>query len=48
MDKLRMMTNEISQENIAKIRELFPSAVKEVKDLTTVGGGITLPLILTS
>ena len=38
MDKLRMMTNEISQENIAKIRELFPSAVKEVKDLTTGGG----------
>lgn len=47
MDKLRMMTNEISQENIAKIREQFPSAAKEVKDLTT-GGGITLPLILTS
>ena len=38
MDKLRMMTNEISQENIAKIRKLFPSAVKEVKDLTTGGG----------
>lgn len=38
MDKLRMMTNEISQENIAKIRELFPSAAKEVKDLTTGGG----------
>ena len=38
MDKLRMMTNDISQENIAKIRELFPSAVKEVKGLTMGGG----------
>ena len=40
MDKLRMMTNEISQENIEKIRELFPSEVKEVKDLTK-GGGVS-------
>ena len=40
MDKLRMMTNEISQENIAKIRELFPSAVKEVWSLTN-GGGVS-------
>ena len=38
MDKLRMMTNEISQENIAKIRELFPRAVKEVRDLGYGGG----------
>lgn len=38
MDKLKMMTNEISQENIAKIRELFPSAVKEVKNLINGGG----------
>lgn len=40
MDKLKMMTNEISQENIAKIRELFPSAVKEVNSLTN-GGGVS-------
>lgn len=30
MDKLRMMTNEISQENIEKIGTLFPNAVTEV------------------
>ena len=39
MDKLKMMTNEISQENIAKIRELFPSAIKEVRGL--INGGVS-------
>lgn len=47
MEKLTMKTTEISQENIQKIRELFPNAVTEVKDFT-MGGGIAMRSILTS
>lgn len=35
MDKLKMHSPDLSQENIAKIRDLFPSCVTEVRDEAT-------------
>ena len=35
MEKLKMHTPDLSQDNIAKIRELFPGCVTEAKDETT-------------
>ena len=35
MEKLKMHSPDLSQENIAKIRELFPGCVTEAKDETT-------------
>ena len=39
MDKLEMKTAGLSQENIQKIRELFPNAVTEAKASANEGGG---------
>src|SRR5690606_25369469 len=35
MDKLKMHSPDLSQDNIAKIRELFPGCVTEARDETT-------------
>jgi adenine-specific DNA-methyltransferase len=35
MDKLKMHSPDLSQDNIAKIRELFPACVTEARDETT-------------
>lgn len=35
MDKLKMHSPDLSQENIAKIRELFPGCVTEARDEAT-------------
>jgi len=41
MDKLKMHSPDLSQDNIAKIRELFPGCVTEARDEAT---GVTFPL----
>ena len=35
MDRLKMHSPDLSQENIAKIRELFPGCVTEAHDIAT-------------
>ena len=35
MDKLKMHSPDLSQDNIAKIRELFPGCVTEARDEAT-------------
>ena len=37
MDKLKMHSPDLSQENIAKIRDLFPSCVTEARDNAAFG-----------
>ncbi len=37
MDKLKMRTVDLTDENIAKIAEIFPNCVTEVEDITTKG-----------
>jgi|GEM_PF-3808282 len=35
MEKMKMHSPNLTRENIARIRELFPGCVTEVEDLTT-------------
>ena len=35
MDKLKMHSPDLSQDNIAKVRELFPGCVTEARDETS-------------
>ena len=39
MSKLKMHSPDLTQENIAKLRELFPGCVTEVHDEFGGGGG---------